>query len=71
VARYLAILKAITMIYGRTGELCSISGVYRCFGNFELKVCLKAGELFPKAMDLINAFWILAVRVEEDQLKTA
>lgn len=59
------------MIFGRTGELCSISGIYRCFGNFELQIRLKAGEFFPTAMDMINAFWILAVRGEEDQLRMA
>ncbi len=61
------------MIFGRTGELCSISGIYRCFGNFELQIRVKAGELFPAAMDMINAFWILAIMGEEDktQLRTA
>lgn len=54
------------MIFGRTGELCSISGIYRCFGNFETQVRVKAGELFPKTMEAINAFWVLAGRFEEN-----
>ncbi len=55
------------MILGRTGELCSISGIYRCFGNFELQVRVKAGELFPRTMEAINAFWVLAGRSDENQ----
>jgi hypothetical protein len=54
------------MIFGRTGEPCSISGIYRCFGNFETQVRVKAGELFPKTMEAINAFWMLAGRLDEN-----
>ena len=47
------------MIFGRTGEQCSVTGKYRCFGNYELQVVLKAGETFPKVPESDNTFWIL------------
>ena len=58
------------MIFGRTGEQCSITGKYRCFGNYDVQVSLKEGEYFPQAGDTLNVFWILAGRLEEEQAKT-
>jgi hypothetical protein len=50
---------------GRTGERCLITGIYRCFGNYELKISLHAGECFPTVSDAINAFWILVTRSDK------
>jgi hypothetical protein len=59
------------MIFGRTGEQCSITGRYRCFGNYEVQVAVKQGECFPQAGDSHNAFWILSGRLEEEQAKNS
>lgn len=54
------------MIFGRTGELCSITGRYRCFGNYEVQVTLQQGEYFPQAGDASNVFWMFAGKPEEE-----
>jgi hypothetical protein len=59
------------MIFGRTGEQCSTTGRYRCFGNYEVQVSVKEGECFPQSDDSLNVFWILAGRLEEEQSKNA
>ena len=55
------------MIFGRTGEQCSITGRYRCFGNYEVQVSIKEGESFPQAGDALNVFWILSGKAEDEQ----
>jgi hypothetical protein len=50
---------------GRSGERCLITGVYRCFGNYELSISLHAGECFPRVAGAFNVFWVLAFRAEE------
>lgn len=57
------------MVFGRTGEQCSVTGKYRRFGNYEIQVSLKQGDFFPQSGDESNAFWILSGKLEEDQLK--
>lgn len=55
------------MVLGRTGEQCSVTGRYRCYGNYEVQVSLKQGEYFPQAGDSLNVFWILSGKLEEEQ----
>ena len=55
------------MIFGRTGEQCSITGRYRCFGNYEVQVSLRQGDYFPQAGESANAFWILSGKLEEEK----
>lgn len=54
------------MIFGRTGEQCAITGRYRCFGNYEVQVSLRKGDLFPQTGESSNAFWVLSGKLEED-----
>lgn len=55
------------MVFGRTGEQCSVTGKYRRFGNYEVQVTLREGELFPQPVDASDAFWILSGKPEDDQ----
>lgn len=58
------------MIFARTGELCAVTGKYRCFGNSDIQITVKEGEYFPKATEVLNAFWILTSRFIEDQVNS-
>jgi len=47
------------MIYGTAGELCTIPGKYRCFGEAGKVILLNEGEPFPCLGGFIATIWIL------------
>lgn len=47
------------MIFGRTGDVCMITGKYRSFGSDNQRISLQKGETFPKPVNGSEVIWIL------------